>query len=336
MNTLFTLKEESQQTQGFSLALGLMVHGLSNCGHCKAEDIHSRLVAAWIKILFAEGSPIMQRMAASSGLVALVGSESNLIKVNCESQLSTQVQRRLSEVIHSLTQIVLLSTAIGLQSNSAFMLGHLHFAHMSLNHSYTSVPQDFAYLPEKSVIRYIVEFITEAGKKGPEIALPEEVKTALAPLASVGISFQYPPVNWSAILSPLMRLNFGEDVQHQCISLAVCQAQSSQSASLFLGEWIYSPLVHSLSSQTHTHLNHMLGVWMKHVPEDKLQVYLESLGLQQFKEDIRPQRMTVCLSLLSGIAKAMALHDIPKGCFALLCSTTEKIFTLLPNHIKAS
>lgn len=44
----------SAQTPGFSLALGLMVHGLSVSGHGKAEDIHPRLLAAWIKILLAE------------------------------------------------------------------------------------------------------------------------------------------------------------------------------------------------------------------------------------------------------------------------------------------
>lgn len=107
---------------------------------------------------------------------------------------------------------------------------------------------------------------------GPEFAHPALVKTALTPLASVGVSFQYPPINWSAVLSPLMRLSFGEkplrficlytkskhraqiccsltgeDVQHQCVVLAACQAQSSQSASLFLGSWLSPPLVHSLS-----------------------------------------------------------------------------------------
>lgn len=39
----------------------------------------------------------------------------------------------------------------------------------------------------------------------------------------------------------------GEDVQHQCVVLAACQAQSSQSASLFLGSWLSPPLVYSLS-----------------------------------------------------------------------------------------
>ncbi|KAI4808283.1 hypothetical protein KUCAC02_000347, partial [Chaenocephalus aceratus] len=54
MTSLRTLTEESQQTPGFSLALGLLVHGLSVSGHGKAEDIQPRLLAAWVKILLAE------------------------------------------------------------------------------------------------------------------------------------------------------------------------------------------------------------------------------------------------------------------------------------------
>lgn len=42
------------QTTGFSLALGMVVHGLSMCGHGKAEDIHPHLLASWMKILLAE------------------------------------------------------------------------------------------------------------------------------------------------------------------------------------------------------------------------------------------------------------------------------------------
>ncbi|XP_029310314.1 focadhesin [Cottoperca gobio] len=334
MNTLRTLTEESQQTPGFSLALGLMVHGLSMSGHGKAVDILPRLLAAWIKILLAEGCPTMQRLAAVNGLVALVGSERYLFQQTGEMELSSQQQSRLNEVIRAITQIITFSGAIGLQSNSTCLVGHLHLAHMSTSHSHTAVPPDFSYLSEKSVIRSIVDFITEAGTKGPEFALPALVKSALTPLASVGASFQYPPINWSAVLSPLMRLSFGEDVQHQCVVLAACQAQSSQSASLFLGSWLSPPLVHSLSYQTRAHLYESLGLWMKHVAEDKLQVHMESLGLQQFQEDLRPQRLSLCRSLLQGLAQAMALPNPPNNCWTILCSTTEKIFALLPNQIQ--
>ncbi|XP_012735632.2 focadhesin [Fundulus heteroclitus] len=336
LDTLRSLTEESQQTPGFSLALGLLVHGLAVSGHGKAEDIHPRLLAAWIKILLAEGCPTMQRLAAANGLVALVGSESCLIQLQTEMELSSQQQSRLNEVIRAITQIITFSGAIGLQSNSACLIGHLHLAHMSTSHTHTAVPQDFSYLPEKSVIRSIMDFISEAGKKGPEFSHPALVSTALSPLASVGASFQYPPVNWSAVLSPLMRLSFGEDIQHQCVVLAASQAQSSQSASLFLGSWLSPPLVHSLSHRTRAHLYETLGVWMKHVAEDKLQVYVQSLGLQQFQEDVRAQRLSLCQSLLQGLAQAMALPNPPNHCWTILCSSAEKIFGLLPNQIQDS
>ncbi|XP_020499256.2 focadhesin [Labrus bergylta] len=334
MSSLRTLTEESQQTPGFSLALGLVVHSLSLSGHGKAEDIHPRLLAAWIKILLAEGCPTMQRLAAVNGLVALVGSESYLIQLSSELELSSQQQSRLNEVIRAITQIITFSGAIGLQSNSACLVAHLHLAHMSTSHTHTAVPQDFSYLSEKSAIRAIVDFLTEAGKKGPEFSHPALVKTALTPLASVGSSFQFPPINWSAVLSPLMRLGFGEDVQHQCLVLAASQAQTSQSASLFLGSWLSPPLVHSLSFQTRSHLYECLGLWMKHVAEDKLQVYLESLGLQQFQDDLRPQRVSLCRSVVQGLSQAMALPNPPNSCWTILSSTTEKIFSVLPNHIQ--
>ncbi|XP_029381760.1 focadhesin isoform X2 [Echeneis naucrates] len=336
MNTLRTLTEESQQTPGFSLALGLVVHGLSLSGHGKAEDIHPRLLAAWIKIFLTEGCPTMQRLAAVNGLVALAGSESYLIQLSSDAELSAEQQSRLNEVIRAITQVITFSGAIGLQSNSACLVGHLHLAHMSTSHSHTAVPKDFSYLSERSVIRSVVDFISEAGKKGPEFSPPALVKTALVPFASIGSSFQYPPLNWSAVLSPLMRLSFGEDVQHQCVVLAASQAQSSQSAALFLGSWLSPPLVHSLSYQTRAHLYETLGLWMKHVTEDKLQVYMESLGLQQFQEDVWPQHLSLCRSLLQGLAKAMHLPNPPNNIWTLLCSTTEKIFTLLPNQIKGA
>lgn len=322
------------QTPGFSLALGLAVHGLSVCGHGKAEHVHPHLLAAWIKILLAEGCPTMQRLAAVNGLVALVGSESYLVQLKSETELVSKQQNRLNEVIRAVTQIITFSGAIGLQSNSACLLGHLHLAHMSSSHSHTAVPPDFSYLSEKSVVRSTTEFVTEAGQKGPQSSHPGLVKTALTALASVGASFQYPPINWSAALSPLMRMSFGEDVQHQCVVLAACQTQSSHSAALFLGSWLSPPLVHSLSYQTRAHLYETLGSWMKHVTEDKLQVYVESLGVQQFEEDLRPQRASLCRSVLRGLAQAMALPNPSSSCWTILCSATEKIFTFLPDRIQ--
>ncbi|XP_061106929.1 focadhesin [Conger conger] len=336
MNALRSLTEESQQTPGFALALGLAVHGLSVCGHGKAEDFSCRLLPAWIKILLTEGAPTMQRLAAVNGLVALVGSESSLIQLKCESELSSQQQSRLNEVIRAITQIVTFSGAVGLQSIASCLLGHLHLAHLSSSHSRTAVPLDFGYLSERSVLRAAVDFLSEAGRKGPEFSPPRLVKMLLEPLTVVGLSHQYPPVNWSSLLAPLMRLNFGEEIQHHCMELVISQSQTSQSASLFLGMWLSPPLVHSLSPRTRAQLYRSLPLWMKHVAEDKLQVCVGTLGLQHFGQDGRPQRLPLCRALLEGLSSAMALPNPSQNSWAVLCSTTEKIFTLLPDRIQDS
>lgn len=49
MSVFFTF-----QTSGFALALGTVVHGLSVCGHGKAEDLSNKLMPAWIKVVIAE------------------------------------------------------------------------------------------------------------------------------------------------------------------------------------------------------------------------------------------------------------------------------------------
>lgn len=73
---------------------------------------------------------------------------------------------------------------------------------------------------------------------------------------------------------------------------------------------------------------------MKHVTDDKLQVYVESLAVQQFSPDHRAERLPLCLSILRGLAKAMALPNPGQNCWTFLCSTTEKIFHLLPDRIQ--
>ncbi|XP_005155029.2 focadhesin [Melopsittacus undulatus] len=333
MNKLRTLVENNQQTHGFALALGAIVHGLSACGHGKAEDLSNRLMPAWIKVVLAEGAPTMQRLAAVSGLVALVGSEGGMIQLKSERIQSSHFQSKLNEVIRTLTQIISLSGQIGLQTNAAGLLGRLHMSCLSSTQNRASVPPDFGYLPENSFIRAAIDFAIESGKKGPESVPFELVKVALAPIASVGENHQYPPVNWASILSPLMRLNFGDEVKHLCLQLAVTQAQSSQNASMLLGMWVASPLVYSLSMKTQQYLFVSLSLWMKHVAEDKIQSFTEVFLIQQFGVNYR-KNPEICQCILQGLMQAMKLPDLAQYCWSFLCKAVEKIFKLLPNEVQ--
>uniref|UniRef100_A0A8C3I2T7 Focadhesin n=1 Tax=Chrysemys picta bellii TaxID=8478 RepID=A0A8C3I2T7_CHRPI len=283
-----------------------------------------------------QGSPTMQRLAAVNGLVALVGSEASMIQLKSEAIQSSQFQNKLNEIIRTLTQIVSFSGVIGLQTNAAWLLGHLHQSSLSSTQNRTSVPPDFSYLPENSFIRAAIDFAIEGGKKGPESIPPHLVKVALAPIALVGESYQYPPVNWASVLSPLMRLNFGEEIQQLCIELAVTQAQSSQNAAMLLGMWVVPPLVYSLSMKTRKYLFTTLPLWMKHVAEDKLQTFTEVFLVQHFETKKHPKNPELCQSILQGLSQAMKLPSPAQYCWNLLCQAAEKIFELLPEEIQRS
>ncbi|NWS83492.1 FOCAD protein, partial [Toxostoma redivivum] len=334
MSKLQTLAENNQQTYSFALALGAIIHGLSACGHGKAEDLSNRLMPAWIKIMLAEGSPTMERLAAVSGLVALVGSEGGMIQLKSESIQSSQFQSKLNEVIRTLTQIISFSEQIGLQTNAVRLLGRLHMSCLSSTQNRASVPPDFSYLPVNSFIRAAIDFTIESGKKGPESVPAELVKVALAPIALVGESHQYPPVNWASILSPLMRLDFGHEVKHLCLELAVTQAQSSQNAAMLLGMWVAPPLIYSLSMKTQNYLFMSLYLWMQHVAEDKLQSFTEVFLIQQFDVKNRTKSPETCQCVLQGLLQAMKLPNPAQFCWSFLCQAVEKIYELLPNEIQ--
>ncbi|XP_066460428.1 focadhesin [Eleutherodactylus coqui] len=334
MNKLKTLTEQNQQTSGLALALGSIVHGLSVCGHGKAEDLNNRLLPAWVKILLAEGCPTMQRLAALNGLVALVGSESAVIQLKSEAIQSSSYQNKLNEVIRAITQIINFSGVIGLQTNAAWILGHLHLSSLSSSQSRTSVPPDFGYLPERSVIRALVDFLISAGKKGPEAIPPPLVKVCAMPIAAAADTHQYPPVNWASILASLMRLNFGDEIQKLCVQIAVTQAQISPNAAVLLGMWVVPPLVYSLNVTTRSYLVTSLPLWMKHVSEDKLQTFADVFIISQFEAQNKTLDMEMSSNILLGLSQAMKLPNPPQHCWSFLCKTIEKLYQLLPDEIQ--
>uniref|UniRef100_A0A674K3S4 Focadhesin n=1 Tax=Terrapene triunguis TaxID=2587831 RepID=A0A674K3S4_9SAUR len=305
MNKLRTLAENNQQTSGFALALGSIVHGLSVCGHGKAEDLSNRLLPAWMKIVLAE-------MFTSFCLFFSWQLKSEAIQ-------SSQFQNKLNEIIRTLTQIVSFSGVIGLQTNAAWLLGHLHQSSLSSTQNRTSVPPDFSYLPENSFIRAAIDFAIEGGKKGPESIPPHLVKVALAPIALVGESYQYPPVNWASVLSPLMRLNFEK-------------RQKFRSVWIRFGIW---PIL-VIGMKTRKYLFTTLPLWMKHVAEDKLQTFTEVFLVQHFETKKHPKNPELCQSILQGLSQAMKLPSPAQYCWNLLCQAAEKIFELLPEEIQRS
>ncbi|CAH1233127.1 FOCAD [Branchiostoma lanceolatum] len=207
-------------------ALGMLCHGLSSSGHVQATDLSNQLHGTWTGILRAKSSPTLLQLASLTGLVSLTGTEAALIQMTEEVVESSEVQLQLNDTVKLLNQLVQHCPNVGVRSNTAWMLGYLYMAATSMAHSRSSVPSNYGYLPETSVLRPTVDFIIEAGRRGPEAIPTPYVKASLeALLSAAGATF--PPVNWAAILAPLMRLSFGTDIQILCLKLVVSQASAN-------------------------------------------------------------------------------------------------------------
>ncbi|XP_066271625.1 focadhesin-like [Branchiostoma lanceolatum] len=319
---LVTMYKAHPQSSPVAQALGMLCHGLSSSGHVQATDLSNQLHGTWTGILRAKSSPTLLQLASLTGLVSLTGTEAALIQMTEEVVESSEVQLQLNDTVKLLNQLVQHCPNVGVQSNTAWMLGYLYMAATSMAHSRSSVPSNYSYLPETSVLRPTVDFIIEAGRRGPEAIPPPYVKASLeALLSAAGATF--PPVNWAAILAPLMRLSFGTDIQILCLKLVVSQASATPSAALLLASWVSQPLFSSLEVHCQSTLYSSLPTIMKSVTAAKFKAFLEDCALQTFL--VEEPDPILCQSVTNGLLAALKVPDPPQMATQLLYHTVEKV-----------
>ncbi|XP_035663139.1 focadhesin-like [Branchiostoma floridae] len=319
---LVTMYKAQPQSSPVAQALGMLCHGLSSSGHVQATDLSNQLHGTWTGILRAKSSPTLLQLASLTGLVSLTGTEAALIQMTEEVVESSEVQLQLNDTVKLLNQLVQHCPNVGVQSNTAWMLGYLYMAATSMAHSRSSVPSNYGYLPETSVLRPTVDFIIEAGRRGPEAIPPPYVQTSLEALLSAA-SATFPPVNWAAILAPLMRLSFGTDIQILCLRLVVSQASASPSAALLLASWVSQPLFGSLEVKCQSTLYSSLPVIMKSLTAAKFKTFLEDCALQSFV--VEEPDPILCQSVTNGLLAALKVPDPPQMATQLLYHTVEKV-----------
>ncbi|XP_078656308.1 focadhesin-like isoform X4 [Branchiostoma floridae x Branchiostoma belcheri] len=317
---LVTMYKAHPQSSPVAQALGMLCHGLSSSGHVQAADLSSQLHGTWTGILRAKSSPTLLQLASLTGLVSLTGTEAALIQMTEEVVESSEVQLQLNDTVKLLNQLVQHCPNVGVQSNTAWMLGYLYMAATSMAHSRSSVPSNYGYLPETSVLRPTVDFIIEAGRRGPEAIPPPYVKTSLEALLSAAAR-TFPPVNWAAILAPLMRLSFGTDIKIQCLRLVVSQASASPSAALLLASWVSQPLFDSLEVQCQSTLYSSLPTIMKSLTAAKFKAFLEDCAFQSFV--VEEPDPSLHLSVTNGLLAALKVPDPPQMATQLLYHTVE-------------
>ncbi|OWF34881.1 focadhesin-like isoform X2 [Mizuhopecten yessoensis] len=325
VDKLMTTHSNHPQVTGVSLALGMLCYSLSRAGHPGIGDVRVRLFGTWMKAVSSEGTAPMEKVAILNGLMALIGSERTLIPVQSGSVSSSDLNA--DDVIKVASQIVTSGNDLGIQNNAAWMLGHLYLSACAVADTRASVPSTYGYLPEKSFLRAIVDFVSEAGKAGAETVPKEQVEVALTSLQEE-VEQALPPVNWAGVLTPMMRMGFGDKVRRLSVKLAVKQSGSAPTAAMFLTTWMTLPLLSTLDEGCQIVLYDALPKLICSIAPTAIG---SLLGVGSSEPYIGQDGDTspALVHVLAGLTNALKVNDPPEAVTAVLYKAVATFYSKL-------
>ncbi|XP_060062505.1 focadhesin-like, partial [Ylistrum balloti] len=319
VDRLMTIHSDHPQVTGVCLALGMLCYNLKRAGHPGIGDKRMKLFTSWMKAISSEQTAPMEKVAMLNGLMALIGSERTLIPVQSSAVSGNDLN--IDDVIKVASQIVTSGNDLGIQNNAAWMLGHLYLSACAVADTRASVPSTFGYLPEKSFLRAVVDFVSEAGKAGAETIPKKQVKVALTSLQEE-VEQALPPINWAGLLTPMMRMGFGDEVRHLSLKLAVKQSGSSPTAAMFLTTWMTLPLLSTLDETCQVVLYDALPHLIRSIAPTAIG---SLLGVGSSEPYIGLDGVTnpSLLHVLTGLTNALKVNDPPEAVTAVLYKAVE-------------
>ncbi|XP_052281893.1 focadhesin-like isoform X6 [Dreissena polymorpha] len=326
--TLYKLMKENTENQSLALVVGSLCYSLKMGGSATIGQLKSTLQSDWLDCVRCGGNSTLGKVASLHGLFASIGLEKDLLKVD---SLTSEGNIQSDPVVKCALDLVTQSDGtlpgdlVGIQATTVWLLGQFFMASSSAPSSTNTVPGNFSYLPESSILRAVVDFLISAGKLGPENVQTEHVEVCLKSIQEK-ITGVLPPLNWMAVLSPLMKLPYGDETKKLCLQLALNVCTNSTSAALFLSSWITVPLFNTLPGDCQVLLLASAGCYVKNITPAVLQTFLEktclpAVGLEQGK--------SLCKAALKGLNAALCVPDPPESVAAMLYRSVCEAFKTL-------
>ncbi|XP_077535425.1 focadhesin isoform X2 [Haemaphysalis longicornis] len=243
-------RQEQPQCQGTAMSVGLLVRTLVERAHPKGPLLWASLASHWTATVLSQSQPTLSRLAALRGLCMMVlgaqvllGSANSSEESGAGGEQTGETERR--QLQEQLLRLVSRSSPqeAPLASCAAWALGQLTGGSnaQAARSGATSAPSTYGYLGEASILKPLVNFMASSIKT-------ESWGARLGACLSVldqDFGRALPPLNWTALLGPLLRLG---PVSHaeQAVSAALRGAPSSPAMAAFLVACATPPLLHSL------------------------------------------------------------------------------------------
>ncbi|XP_065649602.1 focadhesin isoform X7 [Hydra vulgaris] len=269
---LMQKKAESSLSVGLQLALGVLNYTILQS---KTEkNLSNDILENWHNILSKKESNVLKKLGAVKGIFASYGIHSLFLRIiNDLDQFKQSINASLKLLFNLFDK----SPDDSICLLVAEQLGYICLLEDEKSSSVVSLPQNYNYLKETSLLRNIFDLLVKPSLSDCVDDLSEnKILTLLKSLVALK-GAPLPPVNWVSILGPLTRAGFSDFVKQLCIQFAIFNVGSSNSMALWISSFVSSSLFIKLAITTQKMILLASESLLAYLTTGKQRVLLEEL-----------------------------------------------------------
>lgn len=248
----------------------------------------------WAHLLTNKDTSTLLKLGALKGTFFTFGISD--IHYDVEKQVEETAQ--LKSCLKQIVRIVETSNDHLVSLTAARLLGQLHLSVTMTNTSSGNLPTSYSYLGEASVLSAVFDiFVHVCTMWSRDIWKSDRLKTCFEAITEIRCD-KLPPVNWTLVLSPLLRL-FSEDapdsMQLPLFKFAGKFSNSDSNISLWLASWVQTTTFCNLDDRTRVYLFENITTVLPCLSNNKQKMLLEDLTEVAIKTATVKQDMLRCV-----------------------------------------
>eukprot|EP00794_Sanderia_malayensis_P009911 gene9911-10924_t len=301
------------QSSASSSALGILLYGSLSSG--LSQNIMESLIEPWLTILTDEMAESEKRVAAICGLMSSFGSWKFLFQFEEFDTFDAALKTKLALIIKTVQQVLQTSDDTKLCLQCSKFLGIFYMVNDGYASKQANLPSNYDYLRESSLLRSAFAFSTEAGKS----AKVSCVVYGLIESSSVTL----PPVNWSLVFTPLMKLGFSACTQKLCLEFAIENASKFPTLRVWFLSWLTPGIFLNLEDTCKELIFSKFDSISRLVPMNKLKIVLEEITVEAFQN--KESNSQLQKSVLCGLEKIANMKSPVQSSLLYVSQAIEKI-----------
>ncbi|XP_055939609.1 focadhesin-like isoform X2 [Argiope bruennichi] len=328
---------ELPQCSGVSISSGLLIEALEKLGNPLGSEIKQKLQKEWFNTVVSEKRNTLHRIAALNGLCALYSSGRGLLQSKTREGADMTA---VNDLVSLMFQMLNASRDTGLQNISSWEVGRLYSVHSLQQESQESVPANYSYLNEKSVLKPLIKNILSYRNTTDEETKQNDLQILSSLTALVGtFSKPLPPLNWSIVLSPFLQQTENPFLIEAALNIALNQAKGSPYATNLLSLYCCPPLYHTLPVNGQHFLLKNIPSIFQVMPPSKLKVFFQTIIPFTIKKEKNLEELGsitmqgIQEAFLEVAAKPQTLNVL-QDAFISIFKYFKKDWNLLKKHLR--